>query len=136
MNTQYWLVGATYGDEGDQSEWFVAGGYWMLGWREGDSPEQAERCKQIKPGDRIAIKKLQGRGATQITIRHIGVVKGIIPCDYSLGRFVCTVNWLNSEDMDRSVKFFDFMCGGSIAGPYAYGVDNKTDQWLESVFRI
>ncbi len=57
MNKQYWVVGATYGNEGDQAENFVSGGYWMLGWDESDAPVQMSRCNKIRPRDRIAIKK-------------------------------------------------------------------------------
>lgn len=64
MDKQYWLVGATYGNEGDQAENFVSGGYWMLGWKENDAPLQMTRCNKIRPGDRIAIKTTRTRGYT------------------------------------------------------------------------
>lgn len=134
MDAQYWVVGATYGVEGDQAEYFVSGGYWMLGWKADENPLQAKLCEKIKPGDRIAIKKRQGRAATLMAIRFVGIVKGIIPCDYSLGRFICTVDWFNTEDLNRFVDFHG--CGRSIHGPYTFGVNSKTDRWLESIFRI
>jgi len=47
-----WFVGASFGEDGDQTERFLREGIWQT-----DDPERhAELIKSIKPGDRIAIK--------------------------------------------------------------------------------
>ena len=53
----YWVVGAIFDGNADQSEKFIRRGYWFLGWSDNDQPEQAKLRDQIKKGDRIAIKK-------------------------------------------------------------------------------
>ncbi len=70
-----------------------------------------------------------------MTIRFVGIVKEIIPCDYSQGRFICTVNWCNTKDLSRSVDI-QHGCLGAIHGPFVYGDDPATDRWIESIFRI
>ena len=127
METQYWLVGATYGSE-DQYDRFVKGGFWMLGWDESDQPAQYELAKRIREGDRIAIKIRNGRGARDITIRSIGIVKKVV-LDNTL--IFCTVNWC-AEDMNRCV--FVHGCLGSIHGPYVMQSDDKG--WLQDIFTL
>ena len=52
-STQYWFVGAMWGDgEGDQMQRFLQEGIWQNGYEE----KFAEQVNKIKPGDRIAIK--------------------------------------------------------------------------------
>ena len=77
MNTQnYWLVGANWAGE-DKAEAFYLRGYWEMGYDDEDQPHQAKRRNQVKIGDRIALKSMNGHGATTITIRAIGIVKDI-----------------------------------------------------------
>ena len=73
----YWVVGAMWGGQEDQSEKFIRRGYWFLGWDEADQPAQAILRDQIKPGDRIAIKRMLGQGSKYIAIRALGEVKEI-----------------------------------------------------------
>ena len=53
----YWVVGAIFDGNVDESEKFIRRGYWFLGWSDNDQREQAKLRDQIKKGDRIAIKK-------------------------------------------------------------------------------
>ncbi|MGJ8673713.1 McrB family protein [Rubritalea sp.] len=48
----YWLVGASYGSDRDQTERFTSEGI----WQNGHEDKYAEDVKSMKPGDRIAIK--------------------------------------------------------------------------------
>jgi len=75
-NTNYWIVGANWKGV-DQSERFYLRGYWEMGYADEDQPEQAERRNQIKAGDRIAIKNIDGRGSNTITIKALGIVKDV-----------------------------------------------------------
>lgn len=52
-STQYWFVGALWGDgEGDQLPRFLEKGIWQNGYED----KFAEQVRSMKPGDRIAIK--------------------------------------------------------------------------------
>ncbi|MDW5443804.1 AAA family ATPase [Polaromonas sp. SM01] len=52
-STQYWFVGAMWGDgEGDQTPRFLQEGIWQNGYED----KFAEQVRAMKPGDRIAIK--------------------------------------------------------------------------------
>lgn len=52
-STQYWFVGAMWGDgKGDQTPRFLADGVWQNGYQD----KFAEQVRAMKPGDRIAIK--------------------------------------------------------------------------------
>ena len=52
-NTQYWFVGAMWGDgEGDQLQRFLQDGIWQNGYED----KFADLVHSMKPGDRIAIK--------------------------------------------------------------------------------
>ena len=127
MVKQYWVVGATYGSE-DQYDRFVKGGFWMLGWEENEQPVQYELAKKIQEGDRIAIKIRNGRGARDITIRSIGIVKKVV---LDNTRIFCTVNWC-VEDLNRRV--FVHGCLGSIHGPYK--IESEDKAWLQDIFTL
>jgi hypothetical protein len=78
---QYWVVGAMYGGHEDQSPRFIRHGFWTLGWTEHlieqEAPEQVRLRDQMRAGDRIAIKRMMGQGASEIKITAIGVVTEI-----------------------------------------------------------
>jgi hypothetical protein len=120
---QYWVVGAMYGGHNDQAPKFLRRGYWVLGWKADDSPEQAERRDQIKQGDRIAIKRMMGKGASDIRITALGVVTEVDPDDKRV-----YVNWV-ADDLDRVVESRG--CFASIHGPFA-----EDDPWVREVFRL
>ena len=127
MDKQYWVVGATYGND-DQYDRFLKGGFWMLGWEVDDQPVQYELAKRIHEGDRIAIKIRNGRGARDITIRCIGIVKEVV---LDNTRSFCTVNWC-AKDMDRRV--FVHGCLGAIHGPYSMQSEDRS--WLQDIFTL
>ena len=119
---KYWLVGASWGGQDHQDQFFVKNGYWMLGWGAEDQPEQFQRGEQIQVGDRIAIKRMKGQGSSEIRILHIGIVKGVIA---ETNKVICVINWI-VKDLDRSVESRG--CFKSVHGPY------DKDEWIERIF--
>ena len=81
-STQYWFVGALWGDgKGDQTPRFLKEGTWQNGYKERFS----EEVKKIKAGDRIAIKATfvrkhsapfdnKGQSVSAMRIKAIGTV--------------------------------------------------------------
>ena len=100
----------------------------MLGWEQEDQPAQYELAKRIREGDRIAIKIRNGRGASDITIRCIGIVKEIV---IDNARIFCTVNWC-AKGLQRCV--FSHGCLGAIHGPYTMQGEYKS--WLHDIFTL
>ena len=137
----YWVVGAMFGGSEDQlDDYFIKRGYWYC-WEPGNFDEnsrgvkiQQERFRQINPGDRIAIKKLLGRGSKEIAIRSIGIVTDV---DHDEWRVY--VNWLpldhngsktfSKAEIDRKVSHNG--AAASIHGPFSYD-----DEWVKSIFTI
>ena len=117
---QYWVVGASWGGTDHQDERFVREGFWMMRWEEGHQPE---RGSEMKSGDRIAIKRLMGKGKKGIRIKHLGVIKGVV-LDTSL--VICTVDWV-ATDIDRYIAE-SRGCFQSIHGPYEH------DEWIQEIF--
>jgi len=77
MNTpNYWVVGATWGNDCPE-EVFYRRGYWEMGYDDSTKPGFAKKRDSIKPGDRIAIKSRDGKGARTISIKSIGIVKDV-----------------------------------------------------------
>ena len=116
----YWLVGASWGGTDHQDERFVEQGFWELGWESGSQPE---RASEMQPGDRIAIKRMKGKGQTGIRIMHLGVIRGVIQ---DTNRIICTVNWVATNlnrDVSESRGAFK-----SVHGPYEH------DSWVQEVF--
>lgn len=124
----YWVVGAMFGGQDDQCEMFVRRGYWYC-WdpkkpRDRDIPEEVqERFRKVQVGDRIAVKRLLGRGSSEIEIRALGIVT-----DIDLNEWWVYVNWLLTG-IERRVQIHG--CVGSIHGPYDYN-----DDWTRAVFCI
>ena len=119
----YWVVGAMWGGQDDQSEAFVRRGYWFLGWSDAKQPGQAALRDQIRPGDRIAIKRMLGQGSSSIEIRALGVVREIDPEDKRV-----YVNWVVSG-LQRQVPARG--CFASIHGPFA-----EDDEWTQLAFHL
>nr|WP_294866158.1 AAA family ATPase [uncultured Pseudogulbenkiania sp.] len=81
-STQYWFVGAMWGDgEGDQTPRFLQEGIWQNGYED----KFAEQVRAMKPGDRIAIKATfarkhgtpfdnKGKTVSAMKIKAIGTV--------------------------------------------------------------
>jgi hypothetical protein len=122
--TNYWVVGAMYGGSDDQYEAFIRRGYWDC-WGPGDKtpPEVKSRFAQIEIGDRIAVKRLLGRGATEIEIRAIGIVIDVDRDDWCV-----YVKWVLT-DLTRKVPLHG--CAGSIHGPFRVDQD-----WTRQVFHL
>ncbi len=119
----YWVVGASWGGTEHQDQKFVKGGYWMLGWEEKDQPAQYALAEKMKPGDRIAIKRMKGQGKTGIKIFHIGIIQDVI---LETNKVICTVNWV-ATDLKRDISE-SRGCFASIHGPFV------NDAWVQEVF--
>ena len=119
----YWVVGAMWSGHDDQSEPFVRRGYWFLGWADQEQPNQAALRDQIKPGDRIAIKKMLGQGSPNIEIRALGIVREVDPDDKRV-----YVHWA-ATGLAREVPSKG--CFASIHGPFP-----KEDPWTQRVFQL
>lgn len=104
----YWVVGATWGDD-NLADKFYLRGCWEMGYANEDQPGYAEKISQIQQGDRIAVKKMDGHGATTISIKAIGIVK-----DVSDG--IVYVNWVLTG-IERHVPSKNYF--GTIHGPIA-----------------
>lgn len=116
----YWVVGASWGGTDHQDHRFVKEGFWMLGWEEGAQPE---RAKEMKAGDRIAIKRMKGQGQTGIRVLHLGIIRGII---LDTNKIICTVDWI-ATDLNRNIEE-SRGCFQSIHGPFPH------DSWIEKIF--
>lgn len=121
--TNYWVVGASWGGTEHQDEKFVDQGIWMLGWEESEQPGQFKMASAMKPGDRIAIKRMKGRGKTGIKVMHLGIIKGVI---HESNKVICTVDWV-AENINRDIAE-SRGCFASIHGPFAH------DSWVQEVF--
>ena len=127
MDTKYWIVGASWGGVDLQDEVFLNKGIWMLGWEAGNQPHKAA---EISPGDRIAIKRLLGKGQKGIRIMHIGVVKGVV---LDTNKVICTVDWVATH-LGRVIRESKG-CFQSVHGPYTK-TDKATKQWIEEIFSL
>lgn len=116
----YWLVGASWGGTDHQDQRFIEQGIWILGWEDG---RQADLAAQMKPGDRIAIKRMKGKGQTGIRVMHLGIIRGVV---LDTNKVICTVNWV-ATDMNRDIKE-SRGAFQSIHGPYEH------DTWIAEIF--
>jgi hypothetical protein len=119
----YWVVGAMWGGQDDQSEKFIRRGYWFLGWSDQEQPAQARLRDQIKQDDRIAIKRMLGQGSPNIEVRALGVVKEIDPDDKRV-----YIDWY-VKGLEREVPSKGAY--KSIHGPFP-----ANDPWVKEVFQI
>ena len=123
--SQYWVVGAMWKGQEDMLPSFLAGGYWYLGYTsEQDKGQNALRDRMVV-GDRIAVKRMLGQGATKIEIRAIGVIKHV---DVEDGYKRIYVNWVLS-DLARQVPARG--CFASVHGPYSFD-----DDWTRTIFSL
>jgi len=122
----YWVVGAMFGGSEDNLESFLLRGYWYC-WdprHNADIPSEVEsRFPQIQVGDRIAVKRMLGRGATEIEIRALGLVTDV---DHDEWRIY--VRWV-IHDLARRVPLHG--AAGSIHGPF-----DADDPWVRQVFQL
>jgi hypothetical protein len=117
---RYWLVGASWGGVEHQDARFIAEGFWMLGWERGKQPA---RAAEMQTGDRIAIKRMKGKGKTGLRIMHIGIIRGVI---HDTSKVICTVAWV-ATDLKRDIRD-SRGCFQSIHGPYEH------DAWIQEIF--
>lgn len=123
MQAQYWLVGAAWSGKEHQDARFIKEGIWVLGWKEGQQPNQFARAKKMKPGDRIAIKRMKGRSQKGLRIMHLGIIRGVIR---DTEKVVCTVDWV-ATNLNRDIAV-SHGCFQSVHGPY------ERDEWIQEVF--
>ncbi len=121
-STQYWIVGAMWGDEDKYPE-FIRRGYWMLGWTEKEQPIQTELRDKVQSGDRIAIKKLLGQGNSEMEILALGIVKEVDLIDKRI-----YVNWV-VPSLSRCVPSKGLF--SAIHKPFL-----KEDDWVRLVFQL
>ena len=114
----YWIVGKTWAGE-DQAQRFYSLGKWEMGYEEAEVPKYDKKIAQIKAGDRLAVKHMNGKGQKDITIVAIGIVKGI-------EERVVYVDWI-VKDLNRKVPSRG--CFGTLHGPYTY-----KNAWTRQVF--
>jgi hypothetical protein len=84
----------------------------MLGWKKGHQPEKAA---EMHVGDRIAIKRMKGKGQTGIRIMHLGIIKGLI---LEADKVICTVDWV-ATNLNRNIAE-SRGCFQSIHGPFEH----------------
>ncbi len=121
--SKYWVVGAMWGGQEDQSEKFIRRGYWFLGWGDEEQPAQAKLRDEMQPGDRIAIKKMLGQGSPNIAIRALGVIKEIDEEDKRV-------------HVDRFVKSLEREVPSKGAYKSIHGPFEANDPWVKEVFHI
>lgn len=134
MQPNYWVVGAMWGGNDDVLDTFIERGYWycwdigeknMAGSDAGNSvAAQRDRFRQIKKGDRIAVKKMLGRGAKEIEVRALGIVKDVDSDEWRV-----YMNWLTTPEFSRRVPIKG--CAASVHGPF-----QNNDLWVREVFCI
>lgn len=120
----FWIVGANWSGR-DMTDTFIKRGYWEMGYDDIDKPEYAKLRSMMKVEDRIAIKSMLGKGARNIRIKAIGIIKDV---DKENGRIY--VNWILSN-LDRNVPAKG--CFGTIHRPVT---ERHTAEWINSVFCI
>ena len=134
MQPNYWVVGAMWGGSDDVLDTFIERGYWYC-WDIGENSvadsdagnsvaTQRDRFRKIVKGDRIAVKKMLGRGATEIEVRALGIIKDVDPKEWRV-----YVTWLTTNEFSRKVPIKG--CAASVHGPFFY-----SDPWVRDVFCI
>ncbi|HKB41228.1 MAG TPA: hypothetical protein VKD72_32680 [Gemmataceae bacterium] len=115
----YWIVGATIGGQ-NYLEAFVRRGHWYM---INEKPHEKEKREQIKPGDRIAIKRMTGPAQPEIEIRALGIVT-----ENDLEEECVYVNWVVSG-LERRVPSQGAYA--TIHGPFA-----QDDEWTRQAFQL
>ena len=124
MEKKYYVVGANWSGEKKYDE-FYRRGYWEMGYADENEPGFAKRRDDIHPGDRIAVKSMEGHAASTILIHALGIVKEVAE-----GRVY--INWLIT-DLNRHVDSHG--CCSTISGPFRLS-EEKNKAWIQSVFCI
>jgi hypothetical protein len=131
MSRQYFVVGASYDGE-DQTPIFLSRGIWEIGYARNQQPAQYAIVDKMKPGDRIAIKRMVGGQGNnnKIKILAIGVISDM---DYDRG--IAFVRWAHPEYQGkRTVDIHG--CLRTVHGPYKINQSDDTRDWLNEIFRL
>ncbi|WP_061301681.1 hypothetical protein [Janthinobacterium agaricidamnosum] len=130
----YWVVGAMWGGKDDVLSEFLTRGYWYCwdvkttvpdGNAQGNAiAVQQDRFRGIRPGDRIAVKKMLGQGSSEMSILAIGIVKVV-----DVEEWRVYVDWMPIGPMARKVPLRG--CTASVHGPF-----ESSDLWVHQVFHI
>jgi hypothetical protein len=136
MNTNYWVVGAMWGGRDEALPHFLERGYWYCYDPKGTPSDvssqvkaQQELFKQIKKGDRIAVKK-KNIHTQEATIRAIGIVKAT-----DLDEWRIYIDWLplgelgEKEIKNRKVPLNNLQ--ESIHGPF-----KNDNEWIRQIFCV
>lgn len=118
----YYVVGANWSGEKKYKDFYLHG-YWEMGYADKEKPKLAKVRDGIRPGDRIAVKSMEGHAASTILIHALGIVKEVAE-----GRVY--INWLIT-DLNRHVDSHG--CFSTISGPFTFSEDKP---WIQSVFCI
>ncbi len=123
---RYFLGGANWDGENLYPE-FIEKGIWRSGWGSEDD-QYLHIIKEVKKGDRIAIKKGMGQTDSRIQIRALGIVKAV-----DLEEEYCTiyVDWIRTG-MKRMVESRG--CYKTIHGPYKNIGSTEEVNWIRRIF--
>lgn len=124
---RYFLGGAFFGGKHDQYDRFIRCGIWQSGW-DTETDEYMPIIRQMRIGDRIAIKKGMGGGSSEMMIRAIGIIKDIDPLTST-----AYVDW-KLTGMKRRVDLRG--CLRTVHGPYSKGQDQEQTDWINKVFSL
>jgi len=130
LNNNYWVVGASWDGTDHKDGEFIENKIWVLGYKENESKHQYQKAQKIKKNDRIAIKRMMGKGSSEIKILHVGIVEGVV--DYG-NLVICVVNWLVTN---KNISVESRGCFASIHGPYQMNGDTGNKNWLDSIFSL
>jgi hypothetical protein len=114
-----------YHGRDDQAPKFIKHGYWLLGWKEKDAHNQIGKRGLIVAGDRIAIKRMMGQGASKILITALGIVTDVDKDDKDRRVYV---NWA-ATDLRRVVDAHGAL--QAISGPF-----EPDNEWIREVFQL
>ena len=149
--SKYWVVGAKWGGQEETLDTFLQRGYWYCHPTEpenkslcGNSIEaQRDRFRQIKAGDRIAVKRMNGDEARVLAI-------GIAKADADEQEWRVYVDWIAlavdaKVELEQKNYFAPSMhmfparsvplqgLTASIHGPYELG---RNDKFIQSIFHL
>ena len=114
-----------FGGSDDKLSVFVKRGYWYC-WDPKTNPDVpvavAESFPKIRIGDRLAVKKMLGKGSPSIEVRALGIVS-----DIDANEWRVYVKWLVT-DLAREIPIKNYM--GSIHGPV------EPSDWRANAFQI
>jgi len=115
-----------FGGKDDKLDELIRRGCWYCWdpWYNMKIPAEVEnRFPQVQVGDRIAVKRMLGQGATEIEIRALGIVTDVDQEEWRI-----YVRWV-MNNLNRRVSLHG--CAGSIHGPF-----EASDSWVREIFQL